>query len=155
MGNKLTKITWTVKIIKIFIKISFQLAASTSTSLIVSLTLVVMIAASMQMYKNQLASTEAMTLVGGLMGSMIFILALTAINNLEKLMFGNGFQAKLFPEIALALFMAVLASGLVHRVSASTCFFLSLIHLYYINNVSHAIHTMPAQASSLQQKKRK
>jgi len=114
-----------------------------------------MIVASMQMYKSQLASTEIMTLVGGVLGSIVFILSLTAINNLERLMFGNSFQAKLFPEIALALFVAVLASGLVHRVSASTSFFLSLIHLYYINNVSHAIYAMPTQSTSLQQKKRK
>lgn len=30
-----------------------------------------------------------------------------------------------------------------------------MVHLYYINNVSHAIYTMPMQSASLQQKKRK
>lgn len=131
------------------------MAASSSTSFVVSFTLVIMLAASMQLYKNNLAASEAMTLAGGFLGSLIFVFTLTAIGNLEKMMFGNGFQTKIFPEIALSLFVAVMASALVHRVSASVCFLLSMIHLYYINNVSHAIYAIPVQSSSLQQKKRK
>ena len=40
-----------------------------------------------------------MTILGGFLGSQIFVFALTAINNFENMNFGRNFQSKLFPEV--------------------------------------------------------
>lgn len=83
----------------------------------------------MQIFKLQFQSSQGGTLMGGLVGSLIFVFILTALNNLERVLFGKGFQAKWF-EVGLSLMMAVMASASVHRVSASTCFLFSLAMLY-------------------------
>ena len=53
------------------------IAANSQTSLLVSLTLLILVAASMQLFKAQLSSSQVMTLVGGFMGSLLFIFGLT------------------------------------------------------------------------------
>jgi hypothetical protein len=46
-------------------------------SLMLSSTLSVLLFAGMQMYRQQLAAQEGMTVVGGFIGSILFILVLT------------------------------------------------------------------------------
>lgn len=52
----------------------------------------------MQMYKGWLGSSQFGTVLGGWVGSLLFMCTLTAVGNLERSLFGKSFQQKLLPE---------------------------------------------------------
>ena len=124
------------------------MAVPTSVSCVIASTLCLITFAGMQLFKTQLGSSKMMTILGGFLGSQIFVFALTAINNFENMNFGRNFQSKLFPEVLVCFLLAMFACGMVHRVCVTTCFMFSCVALYYVNNMStskYAVAPAPAK----------
>lgn len=128
----------------------------------------------MQIYRPLIASSQLATIFGGYLGSWLFILSLTvsssnlegevkfsnypfqAVSNLEAVVLGKGFQAKLFPEVAFCLIGSLFACGMVHRVCATTyCSQFSVVALYYINKISQKVHNAPIPVDTYAGKKKK
>ncbi|XP_072031541.1 dolichyl-diphosphooligosaccharide--protein glycosyltransferase subunit KCP2-like [Amphiura filiformis] len=130
------------------------MAVSSTISLLLSATLAVVTFAGMQMFHTQLASTEWMTILGGFIGSLLFIFILTAMGNFLAVIFGKSYQMKILPEVGLCLGAALFASGLVHRVCITTCFLFSLVAMYYINKISGAKYAPPPQVMSTGKRKK-
>lgn len=74
------------------------LVVTTGISFLLSSISAVLIFSGMQMFKWWFNSSQFHTLVGGYLGSLLFVLFLTAIGNIETCLFGKAFQVKLFPE---------------------------------------------------------
>ncbi|XP_025078158.1 keratinocyte-associated protein 2-like [Pomacea canaliculata] len=134
---------------------TLKMALATATSSMVSLTLAIVLFAVQQIFRQQIAGTEYMTIAGGFLGSIIFILLLTFVSNLEQVLFFKGFQSKLFPEVIGCLLAAMFASGLVHRVCVTTCFIFSIVALYYINRISQVKYAPPVTVASTAASKKK
>ncbi|EZA61320.1 KRTCAP2-like protein [Ooceraea biroi] len=109
----------------------------------------------MQMYKAWLSSSQLGTVLGGWMGSLLFMCTLTAVGNLESILFGKYFQQKLLPEVVFSLTLSLIASALIHRVSTTTCLIFSMIALYYMNRISQETYGVSVQNPVVQLKKRK
>ncbi|XP_046399159.1 protein KRTCAP2 homolog [Ischnura elegans] len=119
------------------------MSVSSGTSFILSSILTILLFSGMQMYRQWLASSQLLTIFGGYLGSVLFILFLTAVGNMEAALFGKGFQTKLFPEVVICLVLSLISAGMVHRVSSTTCLVFSMVALYYITRISQAKYAAP------------
>ncbi|CAF1208351.1 unnamed protein product, partial [Rotaria sordida] len=126
---------------RVFIK---NMAASHASSFLISLLISLLLFASMQLFRIQLGSSQPLTIVGGFIGSLVFISLLTAISNFEMNTFGPNYQARVFPEVVICLFISMICSAFVHRVCVTTCLIFSLIALYYINRISTSVYGNPS-----------
>ncbi|GFQ84793.1 protein KRTCAP2 homolog [Trichonephila clavata] len=134
------------------------MAFSSGTSCLISTSLFVVLFSGMQVYRWQLASSQLMTVLGGFLGSFLFMFALTAIGNIETYAFGKGFHTKLFPEVLISILVSVFACGLVHRVCITTCIIFSTMVLYYMNKISNKVYgatVPPTLANPLPEKKKR
>lgn len=102
-------------------------AVSTSISLVLSSLVSVLLFSVLQIYKPLLSSTQSATILGGFIGSWLFVFSLTAVSNLESLLLGPRKAIGLFPEVVVCLLVSAVASGMVHRVCITTwCVILAL-----------------------------
>lgn len=131
------------------------MASCTKTSFILASISTLLLFSSMQIWKTWLAASSQQTLLGGVLGSFLFSLTLTAIGNLETLFFGKSYHLGLFPEVTLALLMAVSAAASIHRVAGTFCLFLSLLALFYINKYSQRVYAQVAPQPVVTGKKKK
>nr|XP_023024327.1 protein KRTCAP2 homolog [Leptinotarsa decemlineata] len=132
------------------------MVVTTKMSLILASISSVLIFSGMQMFKPWFSSSQLHTLLGGYLGSLLFILILTGLGNLETCIFGKSFQVKLFPEVSLSLLVSLFASATIHRVCGTSCLLISLCALYYMNQYSQKVHTIqsvPAVGQSGKKKK--
>ncbi|XP_067622867.1 protein KRTCAP2 homolog [Eurosta solidaginis] len=120
--------------------------SSNLVSAVISCILSLVIFGSMRFYSGWIQDTQMNTIAGGFMGSWLFVFALTAISNMEMLVFGDDFQAKFIPEIITCLTLATVVSGVVHRVCATTCIIFCIGALYFVNRISNKYHNKGAIA---------
>lgn len=123
------------------------MTVSNQMSVVIAAVSAILIFSGMQMYKSWFIMTQVNHLIGGYLGSLLFLFTFAAIGNLEAYWFGKSFQAKMFPEVTVCLCIALITTSTVHRVCFTTCFLFSLITLYYINSYSQKIHVMPSVAT--------
>eukprot|EP00243_Klebsormidium_subtile_P011262 TRINITY_DN6328_c0_g2_i1.p1 TRINITY_DN6328_c0_g2~~TRINITY_DN6328_c0_g2_i1.p1 ORF type:complete len:136 (-),score=32.10 TRINITY_DN6328_c0_g2_i1:475-882(-) len=111
-------------------------AASPGTSMFSSLVLFLLTLTAQQVFKAQLASSEMLTILGGLFSSFLFLFALTFAGNFEETAKGRAG----WPHVIVSLLVAEAAALSVHRVSATTCLLFSLGILYEVNKIAAEVH---------------
>ncbi|CAB0032974.1 unnamed protein product [Trichogramma brassicae] len=74
------------------------MAVDTKVSLVLSSIVTLLLFSGMQIYKPWLISTKLHVVIAGYIGSMVFLFSLTALGNLETILFGRSFQVKFIPE---------------------------------------------------------
>eukprot|EP00475_Leptophrys_vorax_P029299 TRINITY_DN42867_c0_g1_i2.p1 TRINITY_DN42867_c0_g1~~TRINITY_DN42867_c0_g1_i2.p1 ORF type:complete len:135 (-),score=21.40 TRINITY_DN42867_c0_g1_i2:103-507(-) len=108
--------------------------APPATSALYSAILFLIVLSAQQVYSSQLASSEWLTILGGFISSLLFLLALTVLGNLQESMgVRSGWGA-----VFVSLFIAVVAAASVHRVCATTCILFSGGLLFEVQRVSAA-----------------
>ncbi|XP_055336313.1 protein KRTCAP2 homolog [Paramacrobiotus metropolitanus] len=131
------------------------MAVSAGTSGLIAVASSILLIGAMQLFKAPLSNSQPGTVLGGFLGSQLFVLLLTAVSNFEMSAFGPGFQARVFPEIVSTLLIALFVAGSVHRVCVTTCLLFSFVSLYYLNKMSGTAYGNVTSAQAQVKSKRK
>eukprot|EP00053_Salpingoeca_punica_P004065 m.46883 g.46883 ORF g.46883 m.46883 type:complete len:121 (-) comp12584_c0_seq1:186-548(-) len=116
------------------------MALGNGSSMGVSLTLVAVLVAGLQVFSKTLAESDLGTFIAGAVSSLVFILLLTFMNNLENTIFKGGVAARLFPEVIIALLVTAAVAGSIHRISVTVSILFSFAHLYFLTRVSDSTY---------------
>ncbi|KAN0006555.1 hypothetical protein ACTFIU_003268 [Dictyostelium citrinum] len=103
-----------------------------STALISSI-LWIIIFALLNIGSSFFRSSEAATILGGLIGSFLFFLQMTFIGAIKR-------DVKLI-ETVLSVIITAMVSSSVHRVSGTTSIIFSIGWIFYFNYVSNKIYS--------------
>jgi hypothetical protein len=116
------------------------MALTQGSTVVVSSILALLTFSAMQVFKTFLASSQLMTFLGGFAGSLLFVFLLTAVGNLEKTVFGHGFQTQL-AEVVFCQIVAMAAAASVHRVCATTCILFSVAMTWTLHRISQETYS--------------
>ncbi|XP_014500893.1 protein KRTCAP2 homolog [Vigna radiata var. radiata] len=106
--------------------------AGSGSSMLYSFLLFTVILSLQEMYRGKLASSELFTILGGFISSLLFLVLLTFIGNLQETIGARtGWGAVIVAEA-----VALIAASTVHRVCITTCFLFSAGLLYEVNKIS-------------------
>uniref|UniRef100_J3M8A1 Uncharacterized protein n=2 Tax=Oryza brachyantha TaxID=4533 RepID=J3M8A1_ORYBR len=114
---------------------SLKQMASTGRSMSLSLLLFAVTLSLLEMYRGKFASSELMTIAGGFVSSLLFLLLLTFIGNYQE---ANGVRTG-WGAVVVAELVALIIAGTVHRVCITTCFLFSAGFLYEVDKLSGMI----------------
>ncbi|URE45343.1 Keratinocyte-associated protein 2 [Musa troglodytarum] len=106
--------------------------AGPGRSMLYSLLSFAIILSLLEMYRGKLASSELLTIFGGFISSLLFLLLLTFIGNYQE---SSGTRTG-WGAVVLAEIVALIAAATVHRVCITTCFLFSAGLLYEVNKLS-------------------
>eukprot|EP00088_Acartia_fossae_P040668 TRINITY_DN42390_c0_g1_i1.p1 TRINITY_DN42390_c0_g1~~TRINITY_DN42390_c0_g1_i1.p1 ORF type:complete len:131 (-),score=22.03 TRINITY_DN42390_c0_g1_i1:117-509(-) len=126
---------------------------SESSSFLVASLCSLLTISSMQVFKTFLASSQMYTILGGFVGSVLFLFLLTAIGNLEKVVFGANFQTQL-KEVTFCLLVSMGAAASIHRVCATVCLLFSVVMLYSVYKISQDTYSASSSVSTVIKKKK-
>ncbi|RLN30590.1 uncharacterized protein C2845_PM05G34070 [Panicum miliaceum] len=111
--------------------------ASTGRSMLLSLLLFAVTLSLLEMYRAKFASSELMTIAGGFVCSLLFLLLLTFIGNYQE---ASGDRTG-WGAVVVAQLVALIVAGTVHRVCITTCLLFSAGLLYEVDKLSGVILT--------------
>ncbi|XP_062181304.1 uncharacterized protein LOC133885591 isoform X1 [Phragmites australis] len=112
--------------------------ASTGRSMLLSLLVFAVTLSLLEMYRAKFASSELMTIAGGFVCSLLFLLLLTFIGNYQEASgVRTGWGAGVY--VVVAELVALIVAGTVHRVCITTCFLFSAGLLYEVDKLSGMI----------------
>ncbi|KAG1338208.1 protein KRTCAP2 [Cocos nucifera] len=106
--------------------------AGPGRSMVYSLLLFATVLSLLEMYRGKLASSELLTIFGGFISSLLFLVLLTFIANYQE---SSGIKTG-WSAVVLAEIVALIAASTVHRVCVTTCFLFSAGLLYEVNKLS-------------------
>ncbi|CAI5980193.1 unnamed protein product [Closterium sp. NIES-64] len=109
---------------------------SPQTSALYAVILFLIVLSLQQVNRATLASSKPLTIVGGFVSALLFLLALTFFSNMQEAMGARSGWGVVF----LSLFIATVAAASVHGVCATTCILFSAGLLFEVQRVSVAAY---------------